>query len=537
MPSESTSPPLAWEDDWHARALAAERTVEVLKRKVVDLYSGRGSSLQKQLESARRREDDNRRKRELSELRATELKRYSETLEEEVRRRTLAMKTILDHVTFGFLVVARDLVVLPECTRSCHALFGAAAVAGVSGASLPDLLGLTARDRQQFELGVDQVFEDLLPDAVSLAQLRSKFAASDGRTLHVEGSVIRDADGGVTGLLFTVSDITTLEALASENQKNRTLVGILRQRESFRSFVFDAKAQIAAALKTLEADEPPEARQTKVRRSLHTIKGNSASYGLDAIASLVHRLEEEPTLSAAHVKEVEDTLRRFLESNGSVLEVAFEQHASESQFARTRHAWQLLGPVEDFATKLAARLGKEVDFRLEGADVPVDVDTMRPVLQAVSHLVRNAIDHGIEASLARTRAGKALSGQVSLRVSALPRATQVDVEDDGRGIDVELLMARAASLGLVSRDALGRMKAEDRLDLVFVDGLSSAEVLTQISGRGVGMSAVKVAAEAAGGTIAIESTRGKGTRIRLVIPTPPPPTRDESHADRKALSS
>src|SRR4051812_48071155 len=98
-------------DDIQRRAEAAERTVEVLKRKVLDLYNGRGSSLQRQLESARRREEENRRKRAIFEVRANELKRYSETLEAEVARRTEAIQVILDNVTFGFLVVNRELVV------------------------------------------------------------------------------------------------------------------------------------------------------------------------------------------------------------------------------------------------------------------------------------------------------------------------------------------------------------------------------------------------------------------------------------------
>lgn len=129
-----------------AQAEAAERTVEVLKRKVIELYNGGGSSLQKQLESARRREEENRRKREIVELRAKELKRYSETLEVEVARRTEAIKTILDNVTFGFLVVNRDLVVQPSFTRSCHRFFGTETV---SGEPLCDLLGLTGRARQE----------------------------------------------------------------------------------------------------------------------------------------------------------------------------------------------------------------------------------------------------------------------------------------------------------------------------------------------------------------------------------------------------
>ncbi len=521
------------------RAEAAERTVEVLKKKVHELYNGGSqSALHRQLEKSRRREENNRRKRELIEVRAAELKRYSETLEAEVARRTEAIKTILDNVTFGFLVVNRELVVQPECTKSCYRLF---ASSRVEGENLCDLLGLSDRARLTFVLSVDQVFEDVLPSEASIAQMRRKFPMADGHVLQIEAGVVRNGGGDVSSLLLTISDITALEAAMRESNNNRTLVGILKQREAFRSFVQESKQQLEAARRAIAQGQDPLARH-----ALHTIKGNSASYGLDELVEIVHAIEEGAELEAADIDRVTAALKAFLHANERVLEIDLDQVGDEG-FAVTREqmtdlraliaslkgsqaadlerwtarvlrkpAWQVLGPVDDFAQKLAARLGKTITFELRGGDTTVDDETVRPVAQVLTHLVRNAVDHGIEGPM--DRRNKPLAGRVELELSESPTAYAIRCTDDGRGIDTDALGRRGVELGFVSAGALQTMGDKERLDLIFVDGLSTALVTTSISGRGVGMSAVRAAVEKAGGKIEVRSSRGAGATFVVTIP-------------------
>lgn len=524
------------------RAEAAERTVEVLKRKVYELYNGGSqSALHRQLENARRREENNRQKRELIEVRAAELKKYSEVLEAEVARRTDAIKTILDNVTFGFLVVNRDLVVQPESTKSCVRLFDADRI---EGRHLCDLLHLTDKARLTYVLSADQVFEDALPSEASIAQMPRKFAMSNGTFLQVEASVVR-ARGSeeVTGLLLTVSDISALEAATRESNNNRTLVNILRQRDSFRAYLADARHLIEAAKRGLAAGN-----QTIARHALHTIKGNSASYGLDEMVAMVHEVEDGLEISVAQVERVAECLRSFLQSNQRVLEIDFDRMGDED-FAVTREqmsklrtlissipahhahelahwtarvlkrpAWQALGPIEDFSQKLAARLGKTLTFELQGGETNVEVEAVRPVFQAMTHLIRNAIDHGLESPLERERKRKPLAGRLELEISEQEDGYAVRCSDDGRGIDVDVLTRRALDLGLTTKEAVAKMDDHAKHQLIFIDGLSSAPVTTSISGRGVGMSAVRSAVESVGGTITIESQPGAGTTFLIVIP-------------------
>lgn len=519
---------------------AADRTIAVLKKKVLDLYSGAsGSALHRQVERAQQRDEENRRKREISELRAAELQRYSEALEREVAQRTRASKTILDHVTFGFLIVDRHLVVQPEATRSCSALLGAARV---EGENLCDLLGLGDTPRGNLLLGVDQVFEDLMPEEVSLDQLQRKFKI-EGRTLDVAMAIVRAEDGAVSGLLLTLSDISALEAATRENDHNQMLIGILRQKEPFRDFLTEAKSQLdEAARGVIDGDV------AVVRRAIHTVKGNSASYGLIEVVATIHRIEDHAAVTSADIEEIGRAIRSLLAANHSVLAMTFEE-ISDASFAVSnaqmsqlktliagigtqdgdalrrwthrileRPASQLLGPVEDFTHKLARRLDKRVSFTLAGGETPVDVDTMRPVFQVLTHLLRNALDHGIESPDARE--AKPDTATVRLEIISEPHSIVVRCEDDGRGIDTELLGQRALEKGLISPADLARLTEHERLALVFLDGLSSAAVATSISGRGAGMSAVRAVVERAGGTISILSTRGQGTVFTLTVPRP-----------------
>jgi two-component system, chemotaxis family, sensor kinase CheA len=527
------------DDSLLLRADAAERTVEVLKKKVFELYNGGSkSALHRQLEKARRRDEDNRRKREIVELRAAELTRYSERLEAEVARRTEAIKTILDNVTFGFMVINRELIVQPESTRSCERLFG---TSKVEGSNLCELLGVEGRASLSLVLGIDQVFEDLLPTDASIAQIPKKFTMRDGHCLRVDVGVVRSKTSEITGLLLTISDITALEAATRESNNNRTLVSILKQRESFRSFLADATHQLDAARRAVT-----EGNQSLTRHALHTIKGNSASYGLDEVVDVIHAIEDLVELTSPDVERVNDTLTGFLKRNHRVLEIDMDELGEEG-FAVSREqmsdlrslissikdgeagklhawtarvlrkpAWQLFGPVDDFAQKLATRLGKTISCQLNGLDSTVDAETVRPVAQVLTHLIRNAVDHGLEAPIERRN--KPRVGKLELELTEKASAYVLRCSDDGRGIDTDALGRRAVELGLVSAERVASMTEREKMDLVFIEGLSTAAVTTSISGRGVGMSAVRTAVEKAGGEIELRSGRGEGTTFVVTIP-------------------
>jgi two-component system chemotaxis sensor kinase CheA len=524
---------------WQKRAEAAEKTVTILKHKVIELYNvGAQSVIHRQMEKAKQRDEENRRKREIMEVRNQELKKYSETLEQQVEARTETIKTILNHVTFGFLVVDRNLVINDEYTQSCKTLFGQEKLGGLT---IIQALKMNKRAAEHYALCMDQVFEDIMPSSVTLSQLPSRFELN-GRTLRCEASIIRKQDG-VDRILYTISDISALEAAQREAQTNRILVGILRRKEGFQEYMAEVKEQLHQAREQTESNH-----QEIVRRNLHTLKGNAASWGLMDIAARIHDIEDETQITAQHVHEVEETFRSFINTHAQIIGFEYEGlhelnfEISSSQFDRLKtiisdlpgsqasrlQTWTavvlqkpaslLLGPIEEFVEKLSHRLGKGVQFSAKGLDTLVDVDTMRGVLQSVMHLIRNSIDHGIEDQ--SMRGSKNPIGLIELSIDRRDNHYCVTVRDDGRGIDVEKLKRKAVAMGLKTQKEIDSLSRQEQIDLVFLDGLSSADTTTEISGRGVGMSSILAAVRRVQGRFHIESRFGEGSLMRLEIPVP-----------------
>lgn len=167
---------------------------------------------------------------------------------------------------------------------------------------------------------------------------------------------------------------------------------------------------------------------------------------------------------------------------------------------------------------LALECGKQVRLSVEGGDTELDRTLIEAIRGPLTHIVRNAVDHGIEEPEARTAAGKPAEGFVALR--AFHEAGQVVLEatDDGKGIDVERVRRRALDRGLIGSEEAAKLADNEVIERVFEPGFSTAEDVSSISGRGVGLDAVRTSIEAIGGSIAVDSRRGRGTRFRIKIP-------------------
>lgn len=167
---------------------------------------------------------------------------------------------------------------------------------------------------------------------------------------------------------------------------------------------------------------------------------------------------------------------------------------------------------------LARTLGKEMDLLLEGNEVELDKTIIEGLGDPLTHLVRNSADHGIEPPDERVKAGKQAMGTIILK--AYHEAGQVIIEiiDDGRGLNTDKIVEKALSRGLISPDQAKSMSDKDKANLIFLPGLSTAEQVTDVSGRGVGMDVVKSNLDQLGGQVDIETTRGKGTTIRIKLP-------------------
>lgn len=170
------------------------------------------------------------------------------------------------------------------------------------------------------------------------------------------------------------------------------------------------------------------------------------------------------------------------------------------------------------ARDIARRRNRDVDLVITGEDIELDRAIVDELADPVLHLLRNAIDHGLEPTEERTAANKPPKGKVTIAVRRLRDRVVFELSDDGRGIDVERVKVLVVERGLLTRDQVTALTERETLMLVCLPGFSTAADVTDISGRGVGMDAVRRAVEQVGGTLEIETKTGRGTSFRLSLP-------------------
>lgn len=178
----------------------------------------------------------------------------------------------------------------------------------------------------------------------------------------------------------------------------------------------------------------------------------------------------------------------------------------------------LFAPLPRMVRDICGQTGKRVGLEIDGGDVEIDREMLEMIRDPLTHIIRNAIDHGIESPSARRRAGKQETG--CLRVCARQAGNQIllEISDDGAGIDGDKLVARAIAAGVVTAEKAERLGESAKHALVFEPGLSTAAAVTDLSGRGVGMDVVRANVERIGGLVEIESRVGKGVLLTLRVP-------------------
>ena len=218
--------------------------------------------------------------------------------------------------------------------------------------------------------------------------------------------------------------------------------------------------------------------------------------------------------------------RRLRESTTDVpVDGAFERLSSiiaEMRDAITRTRMQrienLFVGLPRMVRDLSAELGKQVLIDIEGGDVELDREMIEMIRDPLTHIIRNAVDHGIEKPAERLRAGKREIGVLSVCARQSGNQILIDIQDDGRGIDGKRLVEKAISNAVITKEDAAQLSHRDQLALIFQAGLSTAKEVTSISGRGVGMDVVRSNIERIGGTVEVDSRLDEGTRMTLRVP-------------------
>ena len=465
-------------------------------------------------------------------------------------RRNRDLKLIMDTVGQGFMSVRRDGELLPEHSAILEQWFGP----WRSGVPFWKYFGgVSGKLERSYELLWTNVESDALPLDVALDQLPRR-AEIKGKTFEIECKPVGKGED-VGQFLFVISDITAIveqERVETEQRECMSLFQwLLNDRPALYQFFEDGARLVQGLLSPLERDA------VCIRRDIHTLKGNAAVFRLSTVTSLCEALEErledggsqaltddERVRLADAWKAVERRLHQLGEKNESRIEIAvaeyqamiaaIDRRAPYSSLDGIVRGWvhepmkQRLHRYGELARALARRMDRgDLNVQIQTDAIRLPKGALAPFWSSVIHVIRNAVDHGIEPPDERARSGKSGSGVLSLRAAEKDRRLVIEIEDDGRGICWEQLAERARAAGLPC-DTRAQL-----VEAMFSDGVTTRERANDISGRGVGMAVVRAACLDTGGRYAVWSEPGCGSRFEFSWPL----SAIEASADEAATAS
>ena len=236
---------------------------------------------------------------------------------------------------------------------------------------------------------------------------------------------------------------------------------------------------------------------------------------LDRLMNLVGELvlARNQVLQLTHT--IDDTAMTAAAQRLNLITTELQEGVMKTRMQPIKNVWSKLPRL---VRDLSNTCGKKVQVRLEGADTELDKTILEAIRDPLTHIVRNSVDHGIEASSVRSALGKPEEGTLWLRAYHESGQVNIEVADDGNGVDVKRVRQKAVEKGLVTPETAAAMSDREAIQLILLPGFSTADSVTSVSGRGVGMDVVKTNVEKIGGSLDIQSVAGKGTTLRIKIP-------------------
>lgn len=455
---------------------------------------------------------------------------------DQLDRRNHDLRLVLDNVEQGFVTVDREGRVVGEYSLAIRRWLGELD----PSETLWQKLSTHPEQAALFAVAWEQVIDDLMPLEVALDQMPLRLELA-GRQLSLEYRPL--AGEPFERLLVVISDITAVVARESVEQESRDLINLtthlLQDRAGFLEF-FQESQRLFDSIDTNLVD------LAKLKRDIHTLKGNSALYGLTRVSTTCHELEValqdhtpetlDRSALSAHWAQCSSLAKRLLGKREiTTIEIGEQEYlaaleairrgAPAEHLERLMHTWKLeplrarLDRVAEQLVHVAASLGKgQVAVQVTADNLYLGRDELGEFWAAFSHVVRNAAVHGLETPEERVRVGKASRPRFALQAGIDRDRLFVELADSGPGIDWEGVRARATARGIPHST---QAELEEAL---FVDGLSTRADVTELSGRGVGLSAVRAACVRRQGSVRVTTLRGAGTSFRFSWPATQFPT-------------
>lgn len=481
--------------------------------------------------------------------------------------RSAEMGVMLDHLDQGVFTFNPDLTINKEHSRRAPAILG---VRDVPAATWDEILPVDAATLVAFRQWVDLIAG---PRGVRglerFARLNpvQELTRSTGEGLrHVTFTcrpIVRDDE--VWRFLVLVTDVTDQrraralleEKGVAQQRESERIVALVRSDRSEGEDLRERCQDLLTSLRSTTLDELLETQGASVKREVHTLKGDTGSFGFSALCAALADVEEhlfpgdagasdgEPSqdwasaLAAleAEVKAIEEWRARLFSERGDRLSVDAEAYRTlvddvasgalvdgsaileRLRYLPARRLRDLCRRYQYIVDAYRRTHGKQLaDLHIVTPEVPILPRLMRAVDSSVVQLLRNAVDHGIESDEERRAAGKG-PGRVTIEAAYVRDALELTVADDGRGIDEAAVVAAAIRSGVVTPEQVERLSAEERLLLVLRSGVTTRAAAGEISGRGVGLDAVADELRVWHGSVRIASHRGRGSALTLRVPT------------------
>ena len=236
---------------------------------------------------------------------------------------------------------------------------------------------------------------------------------------------------------------------------------------------------------------------------------------LDRLMNLVGELVLARNQILQFVPLIEDQAFNATSQRLNIITTDLQSGVMKTRMQPIGNLWEKLPRI---VRDLSLSLGKQIEIEMEGRETELDKTIIEAIKDPLTHIVRNCVDHGIETPDQRTAAGKSPEGRLRLRAFHEGGQVNIEISDDGAGLNLERIRNKAIERGLISTEQASRMLDHDIYDLVFAPGFSTAEKVSNISGRGVGMDVVKTNVERIGGFVDLQSRPGNGTTFRIKIP-------------------
>ncbi len=273
----------------------------------------------------------------------------------------------------------------------------------------------------------------------------------------------------------------------------------------------------SASSRTPKADSEKQDGDARAKGSSRS--GESTLRVDVSLLETLMNLAGELVLSRNQLREaVAQNDRRALTASSQRINLVTSELQDAIMQTRMQPIGNVFGKFPRVVRDIAQLMGKDIQIDIRGKEVELDKSLIEGLSDPLTHMVRNAADHGVETPDERRRAGKKAQGTIRLEARHEAGQVVVEIADDGKGIDPHKISASALKKGLITQEKLQAMSDKDKVGLVFLPGLSTAETVTDVSGRGVGMDVVKTNLDRLGGKVEIESEPGKGTLFRIKLP-------------------